>query len=100
MNTRMCVCYLDSHEAGLSCNLAIHIENIVYYSCFASICDLFSDFPLFDIPSFVGQLDCYIKLWCITCFWYNFTLQRYLFKLHYFMDVNCGFTCINASDSW
>jgi hypothetical protein len=40
------VCYLACHEAGLCCYLVIHIENYyVRYSCFTSICDLFTVSP-------------------------------------------------------
>jgi hypothetical protein len=43
---RMRVCYLDCHEVGLCCYLVIHIETYyVHYSCFTSICDLFTDSP-------------------------------------------------------
>jgi hypothetical protein len=47
---RMRVCYLDCHEAGLCYYLAIHTETYyVHYSCFTSICDIFT-----DSPSYVG----------------------------------------------
>jgi hypothetical protein len=40
----MRVCYLDCHEPGLCCYLAIYIETYyVHYSCFTSICDLLTD---------------------------------------------------------
>jgi hypothetical protein len=29
LNTRMCVHYLECHEAGLCCYLVIHIENVL-----------------------------------------------------------------------
>jgi hypothetical protein len=38
LNTRMRVCNLDRHEAGLK-------TYYVHYSCFTSICDLFTDSP-------------------------------------------------------
>jgi hypothetical protein len=40
LNMGMRVCYLDYHEAELYCYLVI-----VHYSCFTSICDLFTDSP-------------------------------------------------------
>jgi hypothetical protein len=41
----MSICYLDCHEARLSCYLVIHIETYyVHYSCFTSICDVFTNF--------------------------------------------------------
>jgi hypothetical protein len=30
LNVRICVCYLDCHEAGLCCYLVIHIENLLW----------------------------------------------------------------------
>jgi hypothetical protein len=47
LNMHMHVCYIDCHGAGLCCYLVIHIGNLfIHYSCFTSICDLFTDFPL------------------------------------------------------
>jgi hypothetical protein len=44
------VSYLDCHEAGLCCYLAMHIENYyVNFSCFNSICDLFTDSTMYII---------------------------------------------------
>jgi hypothetical protein len=38
--------FIDYHEAGLCCYLVIHIETYyVHYSCFTSICDLFTASP-------------------------------------------------------
>jgi hypothetical protein len=43
---RMRVCYLDCHKAELCCYLRVHIETYyVNYSCFTSICDIFTDSP-------------------------------------------------------
>jgi hypothetical protein len=40
------VCYLDCHEAGLSFYLVIYWKTYyVHYSCFISICVLFTDSP-------------------------------------------------------
>jgi hypothetical protein len=46
----MLICYLDYHEVGLCCQLVIHIEktHILHYSCFTSICDLFTVFLMSD----------------------------------------------------
>jgi hypothetical protein len=41
---RMRVCYFDCHEAGLCCYLVIQTY-YVHYSCFTSICDVFTDSP-------------------------------------------------------
>jgi hypothetical protein len=44
LNMLMRVCYLDYHETGLCCYLAIHIENLLRpLQCFRSIWDLFTD---------------------------------------------------------
>jgi hypothetical protein len=40
---RMRVCYLDCHEVGLCCYLVIYYY--IHYSCFTSICDVFTDSP-------------------------------------------------------
>jgi hypothetical protein len=46
LNMRIRVRYLDCHEAGLCCYLVMHTENpYLHYSCFTSICDLFTDSP-------------------------------------------------------
>jgi hypothetical protein len=46
LNICMHVCYLDCHEAGLCCYLVIYIETYyAHYSCFTSICGLFTDSP-------------------------------------------------------
>jgi hypothetical protein len=45
LNMRMRVCYLDYHEAGLCCYLVIQKAYYVYYNCFTSIYDLFTDSP-------------------------------------------------------
>jgi hypothetical protein len=42
LNMRMRVCYLDCHEAERCC--------YVHYSCFTSICDLFTDSPSYHRP--------------------------------------------------
>jgi hypothetical protein len=42
LTTGMCVCYLDCYEARLCCYLVIYS---VHYSCFTSICDLFTNSP-------------------------------------------------------
>jgi hypothetical protein len=42
INMRMCVCYLDCHEAGLCCYWVTHVDTYyIHYSYFTSICDLF-----------------------------------------------------------
>jgi hypothetical protein len=45
-------------------------------------------------PRLQGRWTVNIEPWCIACLWYNtnVTPQRYIFKLHNFMDVNCGYT--------
>jgi hypothetical protein len=43
LNMRICVCYLDCHEAGLWCYLVIQKAHYIHYSCFTPICDLFTD---------------------------------------------------------
>jgi hypothetical protein len=44
LNMRMRVSYLDYHRTGLYCYLVVHRKICVHYSCFTSICDLFTDF--------------------------------------------------------
>jgi hypothetical protein len=43
LNLRMRVCYLDCHEGGLCCYLVTQKPYYVHYSCFTSICVLFTD---------------------------------------------------------
>jgi hypothetical protein len=52
----MLVCYLDCHEAGLCCYLVIPVHKICYvlYSCFTSICELFT-----NCPSYFYLNECY-----------------------------------------
>jgi hypothetical protein len=45
---RIRVCYLGCHAAGLFCYLVM----CIHYSCFTSICVLFTDFPSY-IPSLI-----------------------------------------------
>jgi hypothetical protein len=46
LNMRICVCYLDCHEARLCCYLLILRKTYyTHYNCFISMCDLFSDSP-------------------------------------------------------
>jgi hypothetical protein len=51
---RMRVCYLDCHETGLYRYLVIQKTYFIHYSCFTSICDLFTDSPSYILLLLVG----------------------------------------------